>query len=145
MPFDSKAAKVATAALTASQQSAEGSQMANYAKTGIAALLVGFVLLMAWRSMKRAASRPPVRVPIDLRALEASLGAPLEPELAAAISGTTTYPLLAGGEEPPASGLVPAVATIGEPRVEHEIAQLIDRQPEEVAATLRSWLADRRG
>jgi flagellar biosynthesis/type III secretory pathway M-ring protein FliF/YscJ len=28
--------------------------------------------------------------------------------------------------------------------VEQQIAQLIDQQPEEVAQTLRSWLADRR-
>jgi flagellar M-ring protein FliF len=145
MAFDSKTAKAAAASLTSGEQSAQGNQMMNYAKTGIAALLVGLVLLLAWRSTKKAANRPPVRTPLDLRALEASLGGPLEPELAAAlIAGTTTYPLLAGGGDAQPS-LVPAVAAVGAPPVEREIAQLIDRQPDEVAATLRSWLADRRG
>src|SRR5262249_55977919 len=70
MPFDTKTAKAAAASLTSNEQSAQGNQMMGYAKTGIAALLVGLVLLLAWRSTKKAANRPPVRTPIDLRALE---------------------------------------------------------------------------
>ncbi len=38
-----------------------------------------------------------------------------------------------------------AAANEDELRVQSEIGELIERQPDEVAQLLRSWLADRRG
>jgi flagellar M-ring protein FliF len=93
--------------------------------------MIGLVLFFAWRAIKRAeANRVPLRVPIDLRELEAPL------------SGSLDTGALAAAVAAPAARrpLEPAPQTL-----EGEISELIERQPEEVAQTLRSWLADRRG
>jgi flagellar M-ring protein FliF len=92
--------------------------------------MIGMVLFFAWRAIKKAeANRVPLRVPIDLRELEApaNVGA-LEPAMAGARAGGAGARSL---EPPP-------------PTIEGEITDLIERQPDEVAQTLRSWLADRR-
>jgi flagellar M-ring protein FliF len=93
-------------------------------------LMIAVVLFFAWRAIKRAESnRVPLRVPIDLLALEGP--AALEPAYA------TGTPRVAAGHA--RSPLDPPPTTI-----EGEITDLIERQPDEVAQTLRSWLADRR-
>jgi flagellar M-ring protein FliF len=43
------------------------------------------------------------------------------------------------------AGRSPALVGSASASVEAEIGSLIEKQPEEVAQTLRSWLADRRG
>jgi len=91
-------------------------------------LMIGVVLFFAWKAIKRAENnRVPLRVPLDLLALEAP--AALEPALAT--SRIAAAPIRAP-IDPPAS------------TIEGEITDLIERQPDEVAQTLRSWLADRR-
>jgi flagellar M-ring protein FliF len=93
-------------------------------------LMIAVVLFFAWRAIKRAeGNRVPLRVPIDLLALEGP--AALDPMYANA-----TPRVAAGAARAP---LDPAPTTI-----EGEITDLIERQPDEVAQTLRSWLADRR-
>lgn len=117
-------------------------------------LIVALVLLMARRSVKKAQlSFATSRVPLDLAALEApgmaALPAPMgdaahaaQPALAGARSGA----LPAAGSAPTATAVVdrPPLDTARSP-VETEVVSLIERQPDEVAQTLRSWLADRRG
>jgi flagellar M-ring protein FliF len=94
-------------------------------------LMIGVVLFFAWRAIKRAEeNRVPLRVPIDLRELEGPSAAPVEQ---AALAAALAAPAARRPLEPPP------------PTVEGEITDLIERQPEEVAQTLRSWLADRRG
>ena len=88
------------------------------------------MLFFAWRAIKRAENnRVPLRVPLDLLELEAPRRA-LEP---ASPRRPRRTPRRSGASlEPPAS------------TIEGEITDLIERQPDEVAQTLRSWLADRR-
>ena len=94
-------------------------------------LIIALVLFFAWRAIKRAeANRVPLRVPLDLRELEAADTRALEPARrrrrgSPRRSDERSHP-------PPTSG------------VEGEITDLIEHQPDEVAQTLRSWLADRR-
>jgi flagellar M-ring protein FliF len=102
--------------------------MFDLIKQVLTLLMIGLVLFFAWRAIKRAeANRVPLRVPLDLRELEMPATAELE--------GAAPVPAMAGARRP----LETAPAS-----VEGEITDLIERQPDEVAQTLRSWLADRR-
>lgn len=97
-------------------------------KTVLILLFTAVVLFLARRNIKKAAaSRPPIRVPLDLRQIEAGQGMMFGDERL-----TASMIAEAGGGE-----LVAA-------DVQAEVRQMIERQPDEVAATLRSWLADRR-
>ena len=91
--------------------------------------------------MKKAqAAMGPARTPIDLVMLEAQqLQQQQAQELAMVASGL--------GELPVGSRMPGALQAIESSRstVELEVVDLIERQPEEVAQTLRSWLGDRRG
>lgn len=109
-----------------------GNAMFDLIKSLLTFLIVGLVLFFAWKAIKRAeANRVPLRVPIDLRELEA-------PALAAALAAPA-----AGGAAAVSAG---ATRSLEPPpqTLEGEITDLIERQPDEVAQTLRSWLADRR-
>ena len=89
------------------------------------------MLFFAWRAIKRAeTNRVPLRVPLDLRELEAADTRALE---AAGVA-------LHGSSSMERQALAPA-ADAG---IEGELTDLIEHQPDEVAQTLRSWLADRR-
>jgi flagellar M-ring protein FliF len=133
------ALKVTTVAFDKTAQQAAQKQLA--AATGsnsifdlikyiLTLLMIAVVLFFAWRAIKRAENnRIPLRVPLDLRELEAA-PAQLEPAFAAARA--VPAPAARALGEPPAS------------TIEGEITDLIERQPDEVAQTLRSWLADRR-
>lgn len=136
------ALKVTTVAFDKTAQKAEQTQLAAAAsgsnamfdliKHFLTLLMIGVVLFFAWRAIKRAESnRVPLRVPIDLLALEAP--AYREPALAGARVGVGV------GAAPTRAALDGPASTI-----EGEITELIERQPDEVAQTLRSWLADRR-
>ncbi len=131
------ALKVTTVAFDKTAQKAQQSQLAaastsnplfDLIKQFLTLLMICVVLFFAWRAIKRAESnRVPLRVPLDLLELEAP--AQLEPAFAPA--RVAAGPVRAS-IEPPAS------------TIEGEITDLIERQPDEVAQTLRSWLADRR-
>ena len=93
--------------------------------------IIALVLFFAWRAIKKAESnRVPLRVPLDLRELEAAEHARARGR-AAPRRGSPSWtdrrctPALDAG-------------------VEGELTDLIEHQPDEVAQTLRSWLADRR-
>ena len=93
-------------------------------------LIIALVLFFAWRAIKKAESnRVPLRVPLDLRELEAADTRALE--------AAASTPRLS---EIDRRALSPAADT----GVEGELTDLIEQQPDEVAQTLRSWLADRR-
>jgi flagellar M-ring protein FliF len=126
--FDQNAQKAAQAQL----KSASGANpMFDLIKHVLTLLMLGLVLFFAWRAIKRAeANRVPLRVPIDVRELEAAAAAPLS---GAAQSLPAAVPAPRRSFEPTT------------PSIEGEITDLIERQPDEVAQTLRSWLADRRG
>jgi flagellar M-ring protein FliF len=108
-------------------------RLLDLARQVLLLLALAVVLLVAWLAMKRAERNRAVRgEPLDLLALETTRpgGSGLDPAAAAAARlGGTPVRAAIDGE---------AAA------IELEIADLIERQPDEVAQTLRSWLADRR-
>ncbi len=133
------ALKVTTVAFDKTAQKAQQSQLAaatgsnplfDLIKHFLTLLMIAVVLFFAWKAIKRAeGNRVPLRVPLDLLALEAPAAAALEPAYATArVAAAPARPPL----DPPAT------------TIESEISDLIERQPDEVAQTLRSWLADRR-
>lgn len=129
IPFTDDAKKAAAAATTT--PASASNPMFDLIKHVLTLLMIGLVLFFAWRAIKRAeANRTPLRVPIDLRELEAPTPNMLD---AAALAAAVAAPAARRPLEPPPQTL------------EGEISELIERQPEEVAQTLRSWLADRRG
>jgi flagellar M-ring protein FliF len=133
------ALKVTTVAFDKTAQKAQQAQLAaastsnplfDLIKHFLTLLMIAVVLFFAWKAIKRAESnRVPLRVPLDLLALEAPAAAALEPAYATARVAPA-----------PARALLDAPANT----IEGEISDLIERQPDEVAQTLRSWLADRR-
>jgi flagellar M-ring protein FliF len=114
---------------------AGGNAIFDLIKHVLTLLMVGLILFFAWKAIKKAeTNRVPLRVPLDLAALEAPGAASIEQSLLApAHAGAVAAPERRIPLEPAPTSL------------EQEIAELIERQPEEVAQTLRSWLADRRG
>ncbi len=111
--------------------------IARYALTF---LIVALVLFLAWRSVKKAQkAMTPERVSLDLAAIEASQNAQqYAQELLGVAAGNSGGGELASGH----SGL--RAIESSRSQVELDVVDLIERQPEEVAQTLRSWLADRR-
>jgi flagellar M-ring protein FliF len=133
VPFD-KTAQQAQAQQAKSATAAKSQDfLLNLVRSLVVLLIVGLVLFLAWRAVKKSAAiSTPVRVPLDLRELEAGdlLGNRLEAayERSHAIAEAANRPSLEASRSP----------------VEDELDDLIQRQPDEVALTLRSWLADRR-
>ena len=109
--------------------------IARYALTF---LIVALVLFLAWRSVKKAQkAMAPERISLDLAAIEASQNAQqYAQDLLGAVAGS-------GGELSAGGGGLRAIES-SRSQVELDVVDLIERQPEEVAQTLRSWLADRR-
>ena len=95
-------------------------------------LIIALVLFFAWRAIKRAESnRVPLRVPLDLRELEAADTRALE------AARVATPRLAARGR---GAALAPA-ADAGDRRRDHRSHRTPARRSR---ADLRSWLADRR-
>lgn len=149
--FDTTAAEAAQAELDAAK-AAESKQAGNDMIRTIAAVaVVVLILLAAWRNVRKAAKRAQ-RVEAravdltDLEALQAKL-AELGPATTALGAGEDDALALAAGSLDEEGQLRP-VEQSPEDRarqlVEDEVADLIDKQPEEVARLLRGWLAERR-
>ena len=129
MAFSPAAAKAAKDQLKAATTSGTNS-MNDLIRHVVTLAIIALVLFFAWRAIKRAeANRVPLRVPLDLRELEAAD--------ARALEAGAAVPRISEAER---RALAPA-ADMG---VEGELTDLIETQPDEVAQTLRSWLADRR-
>jgi flagellar M-ring protein FliF len=137
VPFDEEAVAQVEENLSAAAGEASKTQMLDMIRYVVTLLIVGLVLFLAWRAIKKAeANRVPIRVPLDLRELEAAERR-LEPAMAGGAAETPRLPATTETSRPPLDpGNLP---------VEDEIAGIIEQQPDEVALTLRSWLADRRG
>jgi flagellar M-ring protein FliF len=130
MAFSTAAQKAAKDQLNAASGSAQNT-MLDLVRHIVTLAIIALVLFFAWRAIKRAeANRVPLRVPLDLRELEAADTRALE-------ASPSAPPRLASAER---AALAPA-ADMG---AEGELTDLIEHQPDEVAQTLRSWLADRR-
>lgn len=118
--------------LTEGTSSEDGGEdtVLTLARIGGVLVLVALVLFLAYRSARRSSlARYPVAIPLPDAAEE-------------------TAALLAGLADELDRGEAAAELTAAEPSrhlvLQHQIGELIDRQPEDVAAVLRTWLADRR-
>ncbi len=137
MPFDASATKEQKAQEAAKAAAQRQDQLMALVRNIGVVLIVLIVLFLAYRSARKAgrvAVSTPLELPtgMPLRALSAYdpklLGAGNED---LALDDLTTSPEIQ--EEIPAK-----------PKLQPQIDELIDKQPEEVAQVLRSWLADRR-
>lgn len=139
MPFDQTAQKQAAADLKAAEQAEKRSGMLGLARTVLTVLLALFVLLQIMRATKRTtrtAIELPGVTPLELAPVHAAVGA-------GAVTATAPVPAAVG-----AAARAPEIESAAAEqrlRVQAEIGNLIERQPDEVAQLLRSWLADRRG
>ena len=144
LAFDASAVTAAGTADTPAGTSATAAKkpldIMSLIQTAGAVLIVLVVLFMAWRSARKASvSRTPIELPAGM------MGA-LGPGAAATADQTAVARELVGaGAAIGSGGHLPALAE-PDPRelAQTQIADLIDRQPEDVATVLRSWLADRR-
>jgi flagellar M-ring protein FliF len=122
LPFDTTDAKAAEEQLAAAAGAQKAAQQSGLIRTGIVALVVLVTLLLAWRATRKSAAGVQ-RIPIDVEPL-------LELEPVAPV------------EEEPEVVIDPAEL---ERRARADkVAALIDETPEDVARTLRTWMADRR-
>lgn len=153
LPFDTSAAEEAQAALEAAKEAEAREALYSMLRTLGALAIVAVVLFLAWRSHRKAAiARYPVELPMadpEERGLpageelaEEDLDA--EEELEHAMSelepGEDVHEALAAelALEP-----VPSPEDLHREALHNEITELIDNQPEEVAAVLRTWMAER--
>ena len=129
VPFSDAAKNAAKDQLKSSTGSGNSSPL-DLVRQIVTLLIVALVLFFAWRAIKKAESnRVPLRVPLDLRELEAA----------------DTRVLATAGSSPRLTEMDRrALQPAADPGMEGDLSNLIDQQPDEVAQTLRSWLADRR-
>jgi flagellar M-ring protein FliF len=156
MAFDRSADEAAAQEEKNAEAAQSKAQLMNLVRTGGVLLIVLVALFLAWGSARRAGvTRQPVpgvlsAGPVPAEALHAALAAfgagntvpsagPAVPGLDA--PGAAAPRGLAGGTR---SNGEPAALPMAAPVVNEELAELIDRQPDEVASILRGWLADRR-
>lgn len=129
LPFDQTQAEAAQKELEAAAKAEKSAETMDLIKTGVTFLIVGVVLVVLFLvTRKRAAA---YSTPISMAELDAAM-----PALPSAKD------LLAAVEAPSVDTNSPEA--VERAKVDREITDLIERQPDEVASLLRSWLADRR-
>jgi flagellar M-ring protein FliF len=148
MAFDRSANEAAAKEEKAAAAAESKAQLFNLIRTGGVLLIVLVALFLAWRSAKKAGvTRYPVpgvlsAGPVQADALHAALnalGAPAPGAATSALDGAETRGLGGGNPYDRERALPSAPAAVND-----ELAELIERQPDEVASILRGWLADRR-
>ncbi len=134
MPFDTNAQTQADKELKAAEKQQQTEQIINVAKSGATLLIVIAVLAMMFLATKKRAATYSA-TPISLAELDAAMPALGSMESYEALSPAST----------PIELEQPSPEAIEREKVDREITNLIEKQPDEVAQLLRSWLADRRG
>jgi len=129
MPFNTSAATAAQSALAIAAKSEQSARQLSLIKTAVLVLIVLFLIFLAWRASRRAKKRKSLN-PAELQHLE-DMQAALDQQRLAELNSTIPTPALqlaANREE--------------EAREERqrEIEQMVEDQPEEMAALLRGWL-----
>lgn len=131
LPFDTTAADAAAAELQSARSAQERSQLFSLLRTVASVAIVAVVLFLAWRSTRKAAvSRFPVAIPLDV-------ADPDERGLPAAAAGDPAGPAV----EAIAAG--PTEADLQREELQGQITDLIERQPDDVAQVLRSWMTEK--
>ncbi len=133
LTFDDTSKKAMATELAMVSASEGKKAMVDLIKSVLLGLLALLSVLMAYRAAKKANSRIISSIPLDSLPRSSSLALPTLAELEQDASELGLPPAPANNAPLP----LPA-----SPRP--DIAALIDQQPDEVANTLREWLADRR-
>jgi flagellar M-ring protein FliF len=129
MPFDTSAATAAQSALTASTVAEKSAKQTALIKTGAMAAVILILILLAWRASRRARRRKALS-PGELRHLE-DMQAALDQQRLGELNAAIPSPA------------IEAANREDEAREERqrEIEQMVQDQPEEMAALLRGWLS----
>jgi flagellar M-ring protein FliF len=128
MPFDTSAAEAAQTALAQSAAAEQAAKQESLLKTAGMVLVVLILLFLAWRASRRAKKRKAL-TPAELAHLE-RMQAALEQQRLAELNAVIPSPAI---EAP--------VYDESRDERQREIEQMVEEQPEEVAALLRGWLA----
>lgn len=127
MPFDSTQANSDKAALQAANKAKQSQQTMGLIKTGGTVAIILMVLGMLWFLTKKRAQNFN-SMPLSMAELDAAMPAlPSADDLMTEVHVDDNTP-----------------EALERKKVDKEITDLIDKQPDEVASLLRSWLADRR-
>ena len=134
MAFDDSAAKAAARQAKAAADAERQGELMSLARTGGLVALVVAVLVLAWLSTRKRRTGLTPNEQVQLEALQRELEARARPRQ---LEDGPSTPVLESAPAPDPTVLRAAVAR-------DEVGELLERQPEEVAQLLRSWLADRR-
>jgi flagellar M-ring protein FliF len=129
MPFDTSAANAAQKDLATQAAATTAQKQASLLKTAGMALVVLILMFLAWRASRRAKKRKAL-TPAELRHLE-EMQAALEQQRLAELNAVIPSPAIAG----------PSPQDLARDERQREIEQMVEEQPEEMAALLRGWLA----
>jgi flagellar M-ring protein FliF len=138
MAFDTSGAEAAQRQLEQAQSADKNAALLSMIKTGATVLGVVLLILIALLGNRRRNKKLKKMLQAEIERFEAEQ-AELESRQMAAIGAGTgaAGALTAGPAEPDPNALARAERS-------REITALVERQPDEVATLLRSWLADRR-
>jgi flagellar M-ring protein FliF len=128
MPFDTSAAQAAQKDLAQQAAAAKATKQSSLVKTGAMALVVLFLLFLAWRASRRAKKRKAL-TPAELKHLE-DMQAALDAQRLAELNAVIPSPAIEG----------PGPEALARDERQREIEQMVEEQPEEMAALLRGWL-----
>ncbi len=126
--FDRSAEELAAADLKAADAAASGAQRMTMIRTGIIGLVLLLIVAMAWMKMRRR----------DKARIEATSYV-VEQLRKDAIDRTATQPVI---DQTPAMAALERSDNGMTDQMRDEIADLVERQPEDVAALLRGWLVE---
>lgn len=132
LPFDASAADAAGEAGKEAEAAASKAAMMDYIKIGVTAVIILAVLAILFITTKRRAKLYQ-STPVSMAELDAAMPA----------LGGSADDLLDSLEAPMIIDTSPEA--LERAKVDREITDLIEKQPDEVATLLRGWLADRRG
>ena len=128
MPFDTSAAQAAKAELAQSATSAQSEKQMSLIKTATMVLVVLILIFLAWRASRRAKKRKSLS-PAELKHLE-DMQSALEQRRLAELNSAIPSPAIEMASE----------LELGREERQREIEQMVEEQPEEMAALLRGWL-----
>jgi flagellar M-ring protein FliF len=128
MPFNTGAAQAAQDALAQSTAADRSAKQTSLIKTGAMAAVVLALMFLAWRASKRSKKRKSLSA-AELRHLEEMQSA-LEQRRLSELNAAIPSPAIEG----------PGPVELARDERQREIEQMVQEQPEEMAALLRGWL-----
>lgn len=138
MAFDTSGAEAAKRQLEQAQSADKNEALMSMIKTGATVFGVVLLILIALLGNRRRNKKLKKMLQAEIERFEAEQAELEARQLAAIGAGTGAAGALTAAPEPDAEQLARAERS-------REITSLVERQPDEVATLLRSWLADRRG